>query len=260
MGFVKTAAELERIEAAMSAPRFGAAQLLSVEFLSTPEFVAAVLPPPLRPVAKPKLRAMVGRWESNVVGDFFGGTVYVVAEHDGVVGEYQLWQLMDRDVPTYFGREVFGEPKKIGDSTLLRRGDRFRGRLQRGGAVVELAGEMDSDRGPFEGVGYSFNFKSRPAANGRGLEEDAILTLMETRVEASVSLVGAAELSLRGDVHDPLHTIPVESLTRATYLEANLTASCEAVARTPAAVFAPYHHGRNDDWSAHDSEAGWPRL
>lgn len=258
MGFVKTAAEVERIEAALSAPRFGAAQLLSVEFLSDPDFVAAVLPSPLRPVAKPKLRAMVGRWESNVVGDFFGGTIYVVAEHDGVVGEYQLWQLMDRDVPTIFGRDVFGEPKKIGESALLRRGERFRGRLRRGKGRVELAGEMDRDRGPFSGVGYSFNFKSRPAADGRGLEEDAILTLMETRVEASVSLTGTPELVLQGGVHDPLHTIPVESLTRATYLEANLTASCRAVARTPAAEFAPYHHGRNDDWSAHDTEAGWP--
>ena len=45
MGFVKTAAEIERIEAAIAAPRFGGAQMLSVEFLVDPDFVAAVLPP-----------------------------------------------------------------------------------------------------------------------------------------------------------------------------------------------------------------------
>jgi acetoacetate decarboxylase len=256
VGLVKTAAEIERIEATLSRPRFGGAQLLSVDFLTDPEFVAEVLPPPLEAVEQPRMRAMVGRWESNCVGDFFGATIYVAARHDGIDGEYQLAQYMDRDAPTIFGRDVFGEPKRVAASTLLRRGDHFRAAVERGGVrLIEIEGEMDRDRGPFEGVGYSFNFKSRPAANGRGLEEDAILTLMRTEVKASVSLSGAAEIDLRGSVHDPLDEIPVAALTRATYLEANLVASCEPVATTPAAIFAPYHHGRNYDWSALDTES-----
>jgi acetoacetate decarboxylase len=251
VGFVRTPAEVERIEAALRAPRFGAAQLLSVEFLSDPEFVAAVLPPPLEPPAEPRMRAMVGRWSSNSVGDFHGGTVYVAARHEGIAGEYQLSQFMDRDVPTIYGRDLFGEPKKVGRSALLRRGDRLRGWIEwRGVRLLEIGGEMDVDRGPFEAAGYSFNFKSRPAADGRGLEEDAVLTRMRTEVRASVSLAGAPSMTLRGTVHDPLDEIPVSSLRRATYLEAELAASCEAVARTPAAEFAPYHHGRNYDWSA----------
>ncbi|MGE5409213.1 MAG: acetoacetate decarboxylase family protein [Syntrophothermus sp.] len=251
MGFVKTAAEVERIEEVLRAPRFGAAQLLSVEFLSDPEFVAAVLPPPLEPVAEPRMRTMVGRWSSNCVGDFHGGTVYVAAQHEGVAGEYQLSQFMDRDVPTIFGRDLFGEPKKVGRSMLLGRGDRFRGWVESGGVrVLEIEGEMERDRGPFEATGNSFNFKSRPAADGRGLQEDAVLTLMRTEVRGSVSLAGRPAMALRGTAHDPLDEIPVASLTRATYLEAELAASCEAVARTPAADFAPYHHGRNYDWSA----------
>lgn len=256
MGFVKTAEEIARIEAALSRPRFGGAQLLSVDFLSDPSFVAAVLPPPLEAVEQPRMRAMVGRWESNCVGDFCGGTIYVAARHDGIDGEYQLAQYMDRDAPTIFGRDVFGEPKRVAASALLRRGDHFRAWIDRGGSrLLEMDGEMDRDRGPFEGVGYSFNFKSRPAADGRGLEEDAILTVMRTEVKASVSLSGAAAIDLRGTVHDPLDEIPIAALTRATYLEANLVASCEAVARTPAEAFAAYHHGRNYDWSALDTES-----
>jgi acetoacetate decarboxylase len=205
---------------------------------------------------------MVGRWESNGVGDFAGGTIYVSARHEDVVGEYQLAQFIDGDAPTIYGRDLFGEPKKIGASGLRRRGDRFRAWIDRGGArLVELEGEMDRDRGPFEAAGHSFNFKSRPAADGRGLEEDAILTRMRTEIQASVSLTGGARMALRGTVQDPLDEIPVRSLVRASYLEADLVASCEAVATTPAAVFAPYHHGRNDDWSAHDTEsAGLPEA
>ena len=158
---------------------------------------------------------------------------------------------MDRDVPTIFGRDLFGEPKKVGASMLLRRGRGFRGWVESAGVrVIEIGGEMDADRGAFAGAGYSFNFKSRPAADGRGLQEDAILTRMRTEVRATVSLSGAPSMRLRGTVHDPLDEIPVAALLRATYLEADLLASCEAVARTPAAEFAPYHHGRNYDWSA----------
>lgn len=255
MGFVKTPEEIAAIEGVLAAPRFGGAQLLSVEFLGDPDFVAAVLPPPLEALAEPRMRAMVGRWQSNGVGDFKGGTIYVAARHEGIVGEYQLAQFMDRDVSVIYGRDLFGEPKKVGASGLLRRGNRFRAWVERGGArLIELEGEMERDRGPFEGTGYSFNFKSRPAADGRGLEEDAILTRMRTEVRASVSLSGTAAMTLRGSVHDPLDQIPVAALTRATYLEADLVASCEAIATTPAATFAPYHHGRNDDWSAHDTE------
>ena len=125
MGFVKTAAEVARIEAAIGAPRFGGAQMLSVEFLVDPDFIAAVLPPPLEPVAEPRMRAMVGRWQSNCVGDFAGGTVYVTCAHEGLEGEYNVAQYMDGDAPTIFGRDVFGEPKKMaaGDAAGARAAD-----------------------------------------------------------------------------------------------------------------------------------------
>ena len=125
---------------------------------------------------------MVGRWQSNCVGDFYGGSIYVAARHEGIEGEYVLAMYMDNDVPTIYGRDLFGEPKKIADSDLLRRGDAFRGWIDRGGVrIIELQGEMSKDTGAFDAEGYNFNFKARPAANGHGLEEDAILTRAKLR-------------------------------------------------------------------------------
>jgi hypothetical protein len=77
---------------------------------------------------------------------------------------------MDNDVPTIYGRDLFGEPKKVADSALLRRGDAFRGYIDRGGVrIVELQAEMSQDTGAFDAEGYNFNFKARPAADGHGL-------------------------------------------------------------------------------------------
>jgi acetoacetate decarboxylase len=256
MGFVKSAEEITRIEHALSYPRFTGGQMLSVEFLSDESVVAEVLPPPLEPTETPSVRAMVGRWQSNCVGDFFGGSVYVAARHEGVEGEYVLAMYMNSDVPTIYGRDLFGEPKKVAESNLLRRGDNFRGWIDRGGVrIIELQGEMSKDTGPFDVEGYNFNFKARPAANGSGLEEDAILTRAHFDVHATASLEGAGSVVLRGTVHDPLDEIPVRSVTKASYVECDLIGSCEAVASTPADVFLPFHHGRHDDWSALDTES-----
>jgi acetoacetate decarboxylase len=256
MGFVKSAEEITRIEHALSFPRFTGGQMFSVEFLSDESVVAEVLPPPLEPTEAPAVRAMVGRWQSNCVGDFYGGSIYVAARHEGVEGEYVLAMYMNSDVPTIYGRDLFGEPKKVAESNLIRRGERFRGWIDRGGVrIIELQGELSKDTGPFDVEGYNFNFKARPAANGAGLEEDAILTRARFEVHATASLEGAGSVVLRGSVHDPLDEIPVRSVTKASYMECDLIGACEAVATTPADVFLPYHHGRHDDWSALDTES-----
>jgi len=255
MGFVKSSEEIARIEHALSFPRFVGGQMLSVEFTTDESVVAEVLPPPLEPADAPNVRAMVGRWQSNCVGDFYGGSIYVAAQHEGIVGEYVLAMYMDNDVPTIYGRDLFGEPKKVADSALRRRGDSFRGWIDRGGVrIMELQGELTKDTGSWDVEGYNFNFKARPAANGSGLEEDAILTRARFEVHAYSSLEGDGSVVLRGSVHDPLDEIPVRSVTKATYMECDLVGQCEAVATTPADVFLPFHYGRHDDWSALDTE------
>jgi acetoacetate decarboxylase len=257
VGFVKTAAEVARIEAAIGAPRFGGAQMLSVEFLVDPDFIAAILPPPLEPVAEPRMRAMVGRWQSNCVGDFAGGTVYVTCAHEGLEGEYNLAQYMEGDAPTIFGRDVFGEPKKMAMATLRARGEEMRGTIIRFGVpLITLEAELTGDNGPFEAARESYNIKSRPAADGHGLEEDAILTRAHYIIRGRVAREGEGRIALTGTVHDPLDEIPIRKVLRATYFEGDLSARVESVARIPGQVFAPYHYGRNDDWSALGTAAG----
>lgn len=256
MGFVKTPDEIARIEHALSHPRFVNGEMLSIDFLSEPDFVASILPPPLEPTDSPTLTAMIGRWQSNCVADFYGGAIYVAARHQGVEGKYVLAMYMDDDVPMIYGRDLFGEPKKLARSELYRRGDQHSGWLERNGVnIIELRADVPEDLGASEGEGVNFNFKARPAANGIGLEEDAILTQASFHSVVRVAHVGTGSLTLRGTVHDPLDEIPIVSIVSAAFVECDLIASCESVATVPGDVFAPYHHGRHDDWSALDTES-----
>jgi hypothetical protein len=67
--------------------------------------------------------------------------------------------------------------------------------------------------------------------------------------------IGSGSVVLRGTVHDPLDEIPIVSVLGGRFVECDLIARCEAVATVPAATFAPYHHGRHDDWSVLDTES-----
>jgi acetoacetate decarboxylase len=251
VGFVKTPEEIARIEAALGEPRFGGAQMLSVEFLSDPDYIAQVLPAPLEPIAEPRMRAMVGRFASNCVGDFDGGCVYVTCTHEGLEGEYNVFQYMDTDQSTIFGRDVFGEPKKMATATLRARGDQMHGTIERHGvALITLDGEFTTDHGPFRSTRESYNIKSRPAANGVGLEEDAILTRAHYETEGRVYRDGPGRIAFAGTVHDPLDEIPVLETLRATYFEGDLACKVQVAARIPAADFLPFHHARNDFWPA----------
>ena len=255
MGFVKTPEEISRIEHALRFPRFVNGEMLAVDFLTEPEFIAAVLPPPLEPAQTPRVTAMVGRWQSNCVGDFYGGAIYVAAHHDGVNGDYVLAMFMDGDVPMIYGRDLFGEPKKLARSGLYRRGDHFSGWVERGGErLIELRADVPEDLGSSEAEGVNFNFKARPAANGIGLQEDAILTRATFQTLVRSARQGSGSVVLRGTIHDPLDELPVVSVLRGAYVECDLLARCESIATVAADTFLPYHHGRHDDWSALDTE------
>ena len=106
---------------------------------------------------------MVGRWQSNCVGDFFGGAIYVAARHDGIDGDYVLAMYMDGDSPTIYGRDLFGEPKKLPATSNVYTARRRRLRLRRPPrhAAHRAARDGVKDSGPFEAEGY--NLTSRPA-------------------------------------------------------------------------------------------------
>ena len=253
MGYVKTADEIARIEAALAALRL-TGQLFSVAFLTDPGTVARLLPPLLSPAAEPLATVTVGRWHSSCLGVFAGGVLNLAASHAGVDGAYVLALYMDREPPVAFGRDVFGEPKKLATSGLVRDGDRVHAWVDRHGVrLFELRGVLEGDLGPGRGERSTFNVKARTAASGRGLEEDAILT--RTRFESTLrsQRPGRASVALGHGVHDPVAEVEVREVRRAVFGEDETVAHCQAVAAVPAATFLPYHYGRQDDWLALDA-------
>ena len=106
--WTKNAEEIKKIEETLRAPIFADARWLSVQYLTRPEIVREVLPPPLEPAAEPLVTVGIGTLgRSNCVGPFDGGMLCVRARYKDVEGDFCLAMPMSTDVAIIFGRELY---------------------------------------------------------------------------------------------------------------------------------------------------------
>lgn len=252
--FVASAEGMRAISEVIARPRFVNGEMLSVTTAVDPAWLREVIPAPLEPDGD-SIRFMVGRWQSNCVDNFAGAGVYVPARLGDLCGEYVLAMYMDNDASILFGREVFGEPKKQATTQLRRANGRASAWVERyGERILLLEAELSEDTGPAEDQGINFNIKAMAAADGQGLEADAIVTAATFDVHFASTSAGSGDVALRGNGHDPLDSIPVGEVRGAVWQEGDLLARARSVATIPAEEFAPYYFARVDDYAMLDSE------
>ena len=252
MGFRRTPDEIAAIQQTLSDVEFVGGESLSVDFLTRPEIVRALLPAELEPGETPRVTAQVSRWRSNCVGDFDASAIYVSARHGDVAGDYVLTMFMDSDVPMLFGRDLFGEPKKIGRSTIYRNDGHMTGVLERGGArLIEIEVDLGEDHGPTTLLGRNFNVKYELAPDGSALVGSPTLTMAEFDQQITVRRKTVdATLRLGSTVHDPLGDLEVVELLGGVYVATGMKASCVPVGTLDADAFLPLALGRSDYWPA----------
>lgn len=251
MGYRRTPEEIIEIRATLSDVEFVGGESLSVDFLTRPETVRAILPAELEPGDEPRVTAQVSRWRSNCVGDFAASAIYVSAHHEGVAGDYVLTMFMDSDVPLLFGRDLYGEPKKLGRSTIHRNDGHMTGVLARHEQeLIRIEADLGEDRGPREGLGRNYNVKYELAPDGSGLVGDPTLMRADFAQRTTVFRTGPASLSLGGTVHDPLDDLEILEQRDAVYVETGMRASCGAVTAMDPTEFLPLALGRSDYWPA----------
>jgi acetoacetate decarboxylase len=251
MGFRRTPAEIAEIQQTLSDVEFVGGESLSVDFLTRPEIVRAILPAELEPGDQPRVTAQVSRWRSNCVGDFDASAIYVSARYGDLAGDYVLTMFMDTDVPMLFGRDLYGEPKKIGASKIYRNDGHMSGHLERGGTrLIEIEAELDEDSGPTSVLGRNFNVKYELAPDGSALVGSPTLTMAEFDQAITVRRKARATLRLGSTVHDPLGDLEIVDVLGAVYVETGMKASCVPVAPLDADAFLPLALGRSDYWPA----------
>ncbi len=249
--YVKSAEDIRRFQDVYATPSFLDIRTLGLSFLTEPEVVAELLPPPLRPAAEPRISISVSEIRrSNCVGSFNGSSVNLACSCDGRDGLYCLAMPMSTDTAVIFGRELFAEPKKLAEIRLEQRGKHVQGTVTRLGVTyIDLRGTFDDEPVAVEqsGVSYHYYFKFLPAADGRGLAFDPQLVRVTHRGVTHRTARGAGTITFRESPHDPLIDIPVVQVLGATLSEGETHTSAEVVTTVPAEQFLPYAYGKTDD-------------
>src|SRR5689334_13947804 len=142
-------------------------EALTAIWETDPEVIAAVLPPPLEPVAGESLvRCTITTVQMPVGPPFGAGWLGVRARHGDVVGEYPLFMPMTTEQSVIGGRETYGEPKKLADVRARLDGETAEGVIARMGfTLIEVRGRVVEERAPYELAKRDFWLKLLPAAN-----------------------------------------------------------------------------------------------
>ena len=256
MGKIRYAArtdeELRNRELEATAAGVWSTTLVAI-YETDPEIVAAVLPPPLEAPPDPLVRVTIASVDMQKPGiPIFGAATFaVMARHEGTDGDYALVMPMSTEQSVIGGRETFGEPKKIGDITLEREGDRVVGKVTRlGTTFIEVSGTVTEQLPtPPDGRRTSFYFKFLPSPAGKGFDAEPSLVYCyrdeTTRTLEAVS----GEVTLRESRFDPVADLPVRRLREITIAERRSIQTAEIHSQVPSDWLLPFVHQRYDDLS-----------
>ena len=184
MRFVKTPDEIRRIQKTFARCHFLATRNLTVVFETTLEIVRQLLPPPLEPTPEPLGSAWVGQVEnSNCVGPFLGAALYIKARYKDIIGNYCVTMPMSTSEAVIFGRELYGEPKKLAQLDFSRDGNHVHASVTRQGVtIIEIVGNVTATLPtPPPYPLLHFWYKFLPAVSGKGFDAGPFLiTLHQT--------------------------------------------------------------------------------
>ena len=188
---------------------------LEVVYLTDPDALAEVLPPPLSAPPEPRVHVRItdidlkfGHHRHKELVAYFA----VDAVLDGEPGEYPLLIPIDLEAAVSISRERFGEPKKLADITLTRdTGGLVHGSVTRQGVTfIEINGRVTGDLPvPAPYPARQFWFKFMPAVAGIGFDGDPLLVRLEQvrKPERVENIEG--ELILRELAGCPVVDLPI---------------------------------------------------
>jgi acetoacetate decarboxylase len=188
---------------------------LEVVYLTDPDALAEVVPPPLTAGPQPRVHVRItdidltfGEHRYKELVAFFAVDVLL----DGEPGEYPLLIPIDLEHAVAISRERFGEPKKLCDMTLTRdENGLVHGSVTRHGVTfIEINGRVTGDLPvPAPYPARQFWFKCMPAVEGIGFDGDPLLVRMEqVRKPERVENIDG-ELILRELASCPVVDLPI---------------------------------------------------
>ncbi|MDG1118875.1 MAG: acetoacetate decarboxylase family protein [Flavimaricola sp.] len=209
--------------------RFRNAEILTLYWRTDPEAIAFLLPPPLEPTGDVACVHIYKMNDTDWLGPYSEANVMVGARYGERSGAYSPWLVLSSDVGVAHGREIHGQPKKLGDPRLEMRGDLIVGSVTRNGIEV-ITGTTPYKQTPVgaEALAPHFDFatnlnlKAVDHIDGRpAIRQITSRKLAEVTVHEAWA--GPCTVDLRGNAQLPVTRLPVLEPLTAFYWRADFT-------------------------------------
>lgn len=196
--------------------RFRDAEIMTLYWRTDPEAMAFLLPPPLEPVGDVACVHIYKMNDTDWIGPYCEANVMFGARMPGgPTAGYSPYLVLSSDIGVAHGREVHGQPKKLGNPAIDFRGDLMVGTVERNGIDV-VTGTLPykqrlaeaADLKPHFDFATNLNLKAVDHIDGR----PAIRQITSRRlVDVSVHEVwrGPCTVELRPNAQLPVFRLPV---------------------------------------------------
>jgi len=211
--------------------RFRDTAILTIVYRTKLDAVAALLPQPLEPVSDYVLLHFYQMRDPDWFGPHYEFAVQLDAAlpAKGIRGAYSPYLMLTTDGGLAAGREIYGQPKKLGSPSIEVSSDLIVGRAMRNGIEVatgtlpykQTTASLD-DLLRYMPFTNNLNYKFVPHITG----EPAIKQLTARRF-ADVSLLecwkGPGTAELRPNAQFPVYRLPVVDMIEGFYWRVDLT-------------------------------------
>lgn len=248
MRYVKTPEEIEQIERIYSRCHDMGVRMLTVAFETEPAMIRALLPPPLEPAPEAVGTAWVAEiGNSTCVGPYEVAGVGVRARYGDIVGNYCLAMAVSRPEAVTFGRELYGEPRKLAKLRFEQQEEHVWGHAERNEIrYLSMRGRCSEPSPTGRQTTSSFYFKFLPRPDGTGFDSPPVLVHVTGDSQVKEARRGRGELVFRDSPHDPLIDIPVKQVLDAVYTEGHTYTSGRILCEVDPDAFLPYAFSKTD--------------
>lgn len=211
--------------------RFRNAEILTLYWRTDPEALAFVLPPPLEPVGDVACAHIYRMNDTDWLGPYGEANVMIGARLPGsdTTGGYSPYLALSSDAGVAHGREVHGQPKKLGEPRIEFRGDLIVGIVARNGIDVitgtlpykQQAAGPDALK-PYFDFATNLNLKAVDHIEGRPAIRQ-ITSRRLTDVTVHEVWAGACTVELRANAQLPVSRLPVVEPLEGIYWRADFT-------------------------------------